>query len=75
VDSDFHPARKAHPGLIVDGLQDLVAKLRAAGFRVVSDVPLAGYERVHVDDPSGNRLELMQPIAVSAEASPRTDPE
>ena len=33
----------------------------AAGFRVVDDEPLAGYDRVYVDDPFGNRIELMEP--------------
>ena len=58
VDSDFRPARKAHPGLVVRDLGSLVARLRQAGVHVVDDA-LAGYERVYVSDPFGNRLELM----------------
>ena len=61
VDKDFRPAKKAHPGLLVRGLRDLAARLAAAGHRVVDDEPLEGYERVYVDDPFGNRLELMEP--------------
>jgi len=61
VDRDFRPARKAHPGLLVQGLESLVAALRAAGHAVADDEPLAGYWRVYVDDPFGNRLELMEP--------------
>jgi len=34
---------------------------RDHGYRVVEDQPLAGYDRVYVDDPFGNRLELMEP--------------
>ena len=61
VDSDFRPARKAHPGLLVSGLNALVERLRAAGHAVVDDEPLAGYQRVYVNDPFGNRLELREP--------------
>jgi catechol 2,3-dioxygenase-like lactoylglutathione lyase family enzyme len=61
VDPDFRPARKAHPGLLVRGLDALIEDLRRAGYRVVSDEPLEGFLRVYVDDPFGNRLELMEP--------------
>lgn len=62
VDPDFRPARKAHPALLVDGLPGLVDRLRAADVRVVDDEPLEGYDRVYVDDPFGNRIELLEPI-------------
>jgi catechol 2,3-dioxygenase-like lactoylglutathione lyase family enzyme len=61
VEQDFRPARKAHPALIVDGLRALVAALETAGVAVKQDEPLEGYDRVYVDDPFGNRLELMEP--------------
>jgi catechol 2,3-dioxygenase-like lactoylglutathione lyase family enzyme len=60
VDADFRPARKAHPGLLVTGLAALVERLKAHGARVVDDEPLEGYLRVYVDDPFGNRLELLE---------------
>jgi catechol 2,3-dioxygenase-like lactoylglutathione lyase family enzyme len=62
VESDFRAARKAHPGLLVRDLRDLVRRLSDAGSQVVEDEPLAGYDRVYVDDPFGNRLELMEPL-------------
>jgi catechol 2,3-dioxygenase-like lactoylglutathione lyase family enzyme len=61
VDREFRPARKAHPGLLVRGLEELVERLREAGHSIRDDEPLAGYLRVFVDDPFGNRLELMEP--------------
>lgn len=61
VDPDFRPARKAHPGLLVNRLTELVDRLRAAGFAVVDDEPLPGFLRVYVNDPFGNRLELLEP--------------
>jgi len=60
VETDFRPARKAHPALVVLGLGPLVEKLRDAGVEVVED-PFEGYARVYVADPFGNRIELMEP--------------
>jgi catechol 2,3-dioxygenase-like lactoylglutathione lyase family enzyme len=62
VEADFRPARKAHPALIVSGLRALVTRLEGAGVKVRDDEPLEGYDRVYVDDPFGNRIELMEPI-------------
>jgi catechol 2,3-dioxygenase-like lactoylglutathione lyase family enzyme len=61
VEKDFVPARKAHPAFVVEDLPNLVARLEQAGYRVVEDQPLEGYERRYVDDPFGNRIELMEP--------------
>jgi catechol 2,3-dioxygenase-like lactoylglutathione lyase family enzyme len=63
VEQDFVPARKAHPAFIVDDLRALAAHLEHAGYRVVEDQPLDGYDRLYVDDPFGNRIELMEPKA------------
>jgi catechol 2,3-dioxygenase-like lactoylglutathione lyase family enzyme len=60
VDPAFRPARKAHPGLRVTDLQGLIDSLRAAGYEVQDGEPLAGYLHAYVDDPFGNRLELLQ---------------
>ena len=61
VDDDFRPARKAHPALIVDDLPRLVRALVAAGVGITDDEPLEGHDRVYVDDPFGNRIELLEP--------------
>ncbi len=60
VEEDFRPARKAHPAFLVDNLAALTIKLGGAGHEVRSDVPGDDYERVHVEDPFGNRIELME---------------
>ena len=62
VDADFRPASKAHPAFLVDDVQLLARRLAAAGFDVVDDEPLEGFDRVYVHDPFGNRLELMQTV-------------
>jgi catechol 2,3-dioxygenase-like lactoylglutathione lyase family enzyme len=60
VEADFHPARRAHPALAVRGLPALVRRCEAAGCVVTGDVPLPGLERVHLHDPFGNRIELLE---------------
>ena len=62
VEVDFQPARKAHPAFIVEDLTALSSALVKAGHRVRTDEPLDGYLRVFVDDPFGNRIELMEPL-------------
>jgi len=62
VEQDFRPARKAHPALIVSDLPVLIMRLTEAGHHVVADEPLPGYERCFVNDPFGNRIELMEPV-------------
>ena len=63
VESEFRPARKAHPAFLVEDLKTLVRRVTDAGFTVAVDEPLEGYERVFVDDPFGNRIELLEPAA------------
>jgi catechol 2,3-dioxygenase-like lactoylglutathione lyase family enzyme len=60
VDPDFKPARKAHPGLLVRELAVLVRQLRSAGYDV-EEVRVDDQPRAYVDDPFGNRLELVEP--------------
>ena len=60
VETDFRAARKAHPALLVEDLPQLIAKLERLGYAVKKDEPLAGYQRVYVDDPFGNRIELLE---------------
>jgi len=63
VEKDFRPATKAHVGFIVEALPELIARCEAAGYRVVTDEPLEGFDRVYIYDPFGNRLEFMEPAA------------
>jgi catechol 2,3-dioxygenase-like lactoylglutathione lyase family enzyme len=63
VEHEFHPARKAHPGFLVKDLPGLAAKIIQAGYETASDVPLQGYHRLHIFDPFGNRIELLEPVS------------
>ena len=62
VAEDFTPALKAHPGLaVVSGsLETLAERLVEAGCDVRWDAALPGAARFYVDDPWGNRLELVE---------------
>jgi catechol 2,3-dioxygenase-like lactoylglutathione lyase family enzyme len=60
VEADFRPARKAHPAFLVDNLSALISAITDAGFVVTTDEPLEGFERVYLDDPFGNRIELLE---------------
>ena len=64
VTADFVPARKAHPALGVrsaEELDRLAARLVAGGHEVswADPAEIPGASRFFVDDPWGNRLELI----------------
>src|SRR5471032_2385040 len=48
VEEPFAPARKAHPGFVVEDLSALEQRLRAAGCEPQSDSSLPGARRCHV---------------------------
>jgi len=64
VESDFRPAKRAHPALLVGDLAAILTSLTAAGFEVKYDSePVQGVDRAFTSDPFGNRIELIQPHA------------
>ncbi|HVV57203.1 MAG TPA: VOC family protein [Gaiellaceae bacterium] len=60
VEDPFAPARKAHPGFVVDDLDALRARLREAGQEPRDDDTIPGTARFYAEDPFGNRLEFRQ---------------
>ncbi|MGW6141686.1 VOC family protein [Streptomyces sp. NPDC055144] len=62
IERDFRPARKAHPGLRVTGIEAYAARLAAHGVRITWDGDLPGHRRFYADDPVGNRLEFLEPV-------------
>jgi catechol 2,3-dioxygenase-like lactoylglutathione lyase family enzyme len=60
VEDPFTPARKAHPGFVVDDLEALRAALAGEGIAVRDDTDLPGVVRFYAEDPFGNRLEFRQ---------------
>ena len=62
VETDFRPARKAHPGLLVSDIDAWAARLRAAGYQALFDDEFPGMRRFYSDDPHGNRIEFLEPL-------------
>jgi catechol 2,3-dioxygenase-like lactoylglutathione lyase family enzyme len=63
VEADFRPARKAHPGLLVRGIDEWAARLTAAGYPVAFDDEFPGMRRFYSEDPHGNRQEFLEPLS------------
>ncbi|WP_417365215.1 VOC family protein [Glutamicibacter arilaitensis] len=66
VEDEFIPAKKAHPGLICDSVQEwetLAGRLDSMGYDLswVERETFEGFLRFHVRDGFGNRLEIMTP--------------
>jgi len=62
VEEPFAPARKAHPGILLDDpgeLDALAARLAGAGTPVQPDDDFPGYRRFYAADCFGNRLEFL----------------
>jgi catechol 2,3-dioxygenase-like lactoylglutathione lyase family enzyme len=61
VEDDFRPAGKAHPGILVSGLDAVAERLELHGVEVTWDDDFPGMRRFYASDPFGNRLELLEP--------------
>ncbi len=59
VDTEFAPARKAHPAFRVRDLDELRRRLEDAGADPEDDDSLPGVRRFYARDPFGNRLEFV----------------
>ncbi|HSK39291.1 MAG TPA: VOC family protein [Arenibaculum sp.] len=62
IDPDFTPATKAHVALEVADLDVARCRCVEAGHPVREDAELPGYARFFVDDPFGNRVEILQRV-------------
>ena len=59
VEQDFRAAKKAHPAFVVRDLTGLVDVLTAAGVEVRANEEREPGTGAYVDDPFGNRIELI----------------
>lgn len=62
VDKNFHAATKAHPGLLVSNLRGILERCRSQGSDSIDQTSLPGYQRAFVNDPFGNRIELIEKL-------------
>jgi hypothetical protein len=63
VEADFVPAKKAHPAFVVEGLDVLLAACAAHAITPRPAEGVGGFRRFHIDDPFGNRIEIMEKVA------------
>jgi catechol 2,3-dioxygenase-like lactoylglutathione lyase family enzyme len=68
VEQGFRASRKAHPAFIVDDLRALATRLEQGGCHPTEGGSFDGHLRYYVDDPFGNRIELIEPLAETGEA-------
>src|SRR5262245_43819483 len=59
IESDFRPALKAHPALLVSSLAEVIERCQKAGCKAVAGEMIEGRARAFVSDPFGNRIELI----------------
>jgi catechol 2,3-dioxygenase-like lactoylglutathione lyase family enzyme len=62
VEDPFVPAKKAHPAFRVGSLDQAIQRLEGLGIGYRHDVDLPTIRRIYVDDPFGNRIELLETI-------------
>jgi len=60
IELDFRPARKAHPAIYVRNIDKLKERLTTYGVSFKEDELLPGAKRFYVDDPFGNRIEVLE---------------
>jgi catechol 2,3-dioxygenase-like lactoylglutathione lyase family enzyme len=60
IEEGFQPALKAHPAFLVEDIERMRARVEMSGYKVIDDEQYSGFKRVHVRDPFGNRLELVE---------------
>ncbi|MGA8535316.1 MAG: VOC family protein [Candidatus Tumulicola sp.] len=61
VDPEFHAAKKAHPAFSCTDYKGLVKRLESQDIAVTVDpLPYGGKVHCYVNDPFGNRIELIE---------------
>ena len=62
VEKGFRPAKKAHPAFLLENLSGFQARLEKAGVEIRHQPPLPNANRIFIEDPFGNRIELMERV-------------
>jgi len=60
IETDFRPAKKAHPAFRCPDYDSLIARLREARIETIADDNNPELTRCYIHDPFGNRLELIR---------------
>jgi catechol 2,3-dioxygenase-like lactoylglutathione lyase family enzyme len=56
---EHNPPKTAHFGLVVQGYDAIIERLRAAGCHIEQAREIPGRHRFYTRDPAGNRIEIM----------------
>ena len=64
VETDFRPAKKAHPALRIEDFDALITALQHAGYETKDDTSIPELRRAFTCDPFGNRIELIAGIGL-----------
>lgn len=59
IEEPFAPAKKAHPAFQVENLEALKTHLMKHEVNFIVDTDLPGADRIYVNDPFGNRIEIL----------------
>ncbi|MEW6762368.1 MAG: VOC family protein [Pseudomonadota bacterium] len=60
AEQGFTPNKKAHPAFVVEEFEEYCALLRERGVAVREEVQVYGRRRAGIEDPFGNRVELIE---------------
>ena len=60
IQEPFSPASKAHPAFRVYDLEAIKLVVAQNGIMVKTQPPIPGADRIFIDDPFGNRIELIE---------------
>ncbi|QOY34924.1 VOC family protein [Anaerobacillus isosaccharinicus] len=60
IEEPFTPAKKAHPAFEIENIEELKRHLNVNGIDYIVDRNLPGVNRIYINDPFGNRIELLE---------------
>jgi catechol 2,3-dioxygenase-like lactoylglutathione lyase family enzyme len=60
IEEPFSSSKKAHPAFEVENIEDLKQHLTKNNVSFIKDDVLPGANRIYLDDPFGNRIEILE---------------
>ncbi|MGE7835294.1 VOC family protein [Viridibacillus arvi] len=60
IEEPFSPAKKAHPAFEIENIEALKSHLSKNEIKFIVDEDLPGANRIYINDPFGNRIEVLE---------------
>ncbi|MFF3099887.1 VOC family protein [Viridibacillus arvi] len=60
IEEPFIPAKKAHPAFEIENIEGLKSHLSKNKIKFIVDEDLPGANRIYINDPFGNRIEVLE---------------